>query len=147
MNENPWMIALVVCATLLASASTALLVPLRQRYSRINPKYFRKVKVKFPSFLFAGIGSRKDTGNVRKYGVIAPMFALHILGYVLTLALWFVVPLLYQYGVDLSELWAAPVAFALFHTIVVVIAEAACMSKSNHASAADQESADDNEGK
>lgn len=144
MNEDPGMIAMVVCVTLLASVCTALLVPLRQRYSKIKPKYFRKVKVKFPSFLFAGIGSRKDMGNVRAYGVIVPMFVLHILGYLLTLALWITVPLLYQYGVDLSELWVAPVVFALFHTVTVVITEAMCLRKSNRASAAERASENHN---
>lgn len=126
MNNEPWLISMVVCVTLLASVCTCLLVPLRQRFSRIDPRYFRRIRVKFPSFLFVGIGNRKETGDVRNFGVIVPMFVLHIVGYLLTAALWAVVPVLYQYGVDLTELWIAPVAFALFHTVLVVTTEAIC---------------------
>ncbi len=126
MNNDPWLISLVVCTTLLASLCTALLVPLRQRFSRVDPRYLRRIKVKFPSFLFAGIGDRKETGNVRTFGVVLPMFVLHLTGYLLTAAMWVTVPVLYQYGVDLTELWAAPVAFALFHTVVFVITETVC---------------------
>ena len=142
-NEEPWLIFLVVFVTLVCSVCTALLVPLRQRYSRIDPKYFKRVKVKFPSFLFAGIGSRKDTGNVRNYGVIVPMFILHIFGYLLTAAMWFVVPFLYQYeGIDLTELWAAPVAAALLQTVLLVVTEAICLHISRKRSAADAQSAE-----
>lgn len=125
MND-PWLISLVVCATLLASVCTALLVPLRQRYSRIDPRYLRRVKVRIFFFLFAGIGDKKETGNVRTFGIIVPMFVLHLVGYLLTVALWVTVPLLYQYGVDLSELWVVPVGFALFHTVTVVVTETVC---------------------
>ncbi len=125
MNE-PWLIFIVVFATLACSVCTGLLVPLRQRFSKLDPKYFRRIKVRGLSFLFAGIGARSDTGNVRTFGVIVPMFVLHITGYILTLALWLAVPIAYQFGVDLTELWAIPIAAALFHTVCVVVTEAVC---------------------
>lgn len=127
-NQEPWLIFLVVLVTLVCALCTALLVPLRQRFSRIDPKYFRRVRVRFPSFLFAGIGSRQGTGNVREYGVIVPMFVLHVLGYLFTVAICVAVPVLYyRYGVDLTELWAAPVAITLVHTVAVVATEASVL--------------------
>ncbi len=122
--NNSWLIFLVVFVSLISGVCTGLLVPLRQRYLKIDPELFKRVKVKFPSFLFAGIGDKKTTGNVKNFGVIVPMFVLHIVGYLVTAGMWVTVPLLYQYGVELSELWAAPVVIALVYTIAVVIAEA-----------------------
>lgn len=127
MND-PWLVFLMVFATVVGSVCTGLLVPLRQRFSKIDPQYFKRVKVKFPSFLFVGIGNRRETGNVRSYGVILPMFLLHILGYLLTIGMWIAVPFLYQYaGVDLDVLWVVPVAAALFQTVTEVVTEVVCV--------------------
>lgn len=51
---------------------------------RINPEKFKKVKIKRFSFMFRGIGGRSSIyGDVKKYGIIVPMFVIHIIGYVL----------------------------------------------------------------
>lgn len=48
----------------------------------IDVKYFKKVKVTKLSFLFRGIGGKDMVGgDVRKDGIIMPMFVLQILGY------------------------------------------------------------------
>ncbi len=142
MNES-LLVFLVVFVTLVCSVCTGLLTPLRQRFSKVDPRYFRRVKVRFPSFMFAGIGDKSSTGNVKTYGVITPMFVLHIIGYILTIALWIAVPVLYQYGVDLTELWAAPLAAALLQTVLVVVTEAVCLNISRkRASEGDPEQSD-----
>ena len=123
---------LVVFVTLICSSCTALLVPLRQLWLRVDPKYFKRIKVKFPAFLFVGIGGKKaEHGNVKEYGVIISMFVLHILGYVMTLLLWATMPTLYyRFGIELDVLVVVPIAFALLFTIIVVITEAVCVSTS-----------------
>lgn len=48
----------------------------------IDVKYFKKVKITKLSFLFRGIGGKNTVGgNVKKDGVIMPMFVLQITGY------------------------------------------------------------------
>lgn len=127
MNDE-LMIFLVIFVTLVASVCIGLLAPFRQPFSKVDPKYFKRKKVRFLSFLFSGIGGRKsETGNVKTYGIILPMYVLHILGYVLTLALWIAMPLLYNPGgIDLDILVVVPVAVALFQTLAVVITESVC---------------------
>ena len=121
---------LVVFVTLICSACTALLVPFRQNWSRVDPKYFKRVKVKFLSFLFVGIGGNKsEHGNVKNYGVIIPMFVMHILGYLLTIGLWLAMPLLYyRVPLDLDVLVVVPVAVALPFTVLVIATEAICVA-------------------
>lgn len=134
-----WLIALVVTVSVLSSVCTIFLVPLRQLFSKVDPRFFKRVKVKFPSFLFVGIGGRKsETGNVRTFGVIVPMFVLHIVGYLLTLAMWVTIPFAWQYGMDLTELWAIPVAFAFLHTVLTVVTEAVCLKISRKRAAEEQ---------
>ena len=139
---------LVVFVTLICSACTALLVPFRQPWLNIDPKYFKRVKVKFPAFLFVGIGGKKsEYGNVKEYGVIVPMFVLHILGYVVTLLLWAAMPTLYyRFGIDLDVLVVVPLAVALPFTIAVVVTEAVCRSV-NRKKQLDDESAEGDDGK
>lgn len=134
-----WQIALLVIVTFLASAYTCVLVPLRQLFSKVDPKYFKRVKVKFPSFLFVGTGGRKsETGNVRNYGVTVPMFVLHIVGYLLTLATWIVIPVLDQFaGWDPDVLLAVPLSVALLQTVLTVTTEAVCMNVSRKRRAAE----------
>ena len=126
------LILVTVLVTLICSACTALLVPFRQPWLKVDPQYFKRVKVKFPAFLFVGIGgSKSETGNVKEYGVIVPMFVLHIVGYVLTLLLWATIPTLYySFGIDLDVLVVVPLAFALPFTVAVVVTEAICRSTS-----------------
>lgn len=125
------LIFLTVFVTLIASLCTALLAPLRQLRSRVDPSYFKRVKVPYPvSYLFVGIGGKRSkTGDVSKYGVISPMFVLHILGYLLTLFIWAIVPVAYQFGpIDLDVLFVIPLAVAVFDVIVVVLTEVICVA-------------------
>lgn len=126
------LILLVVFVTLICSVCTGMLVPFRQLWLHVDPKYFKRVKVKFPAFLFVGIGgSKAEHGNVKNYGVIVPMFVLHILGYILTLLLWAAMPVLYyRFGIELDILVVVPLAVALPFTIIVVVTEAICVSVS-----------------
>lgn len=119
----------VVFVTLVSSLCTALLVPFRQYGLRVEPRFFKRIKVKFPSFLFVGIGSKKsEQSDVRNFGVIIPMFVLHIVGYLLTLLIWAIVPALYyRVGVDLDVLVLIPLAIAIPFVIAVVITEYVCV--------------------
>lgn len=119
----------VVFVTLICSMCTGLLVPLRQLWLRVDPQYFKRVKVKLLPWLFVGVGGRRsEQGRPKSYGVIVPMFVLHIVGYLLTVALWVVVPTLYyRVGLDLDVLVIVPVAFALPFVIAVVITEMVCV--------------------
>ena len=127
------LIFLTVFVTLIASLCTALLAPLRQLRSRVDPSYFKRVKLPYPiSYLFVGIGGKRSkTGDVSKYGVIIPMFVLHILGYLLTLFIWAIVPVCYQWGIDLDVLFVIPLAVAVFDVIVVVLTEVICVAYAN----------------
>lgn len=122
-------IFLVVFVTLLSSVCTALLVPLRQYRLRVEPRFFQRVKVKFPAFLFAGVGGRRSNqGDVKNFGVIVPMFVLHIVGYVLTLFIWAIVPTLYyRVGIDLDVLFVIPLAVAVAFVVAVVVTELVCV--------------------
>ena len=130
--EELW-VFLVVFGTLICSLCTATLVPLRQYSLRIDARYFRRVKVKFFAFLFAGIGGRRsEQGDVKNFGVIVPMFVLHVLGYVLTLFIWAIVPTLYyRFGIDLDVLVLIPFAVAMPFGIAVVVTEFICVSLSS----------------
>ena len=140
---------LVVFVTLICSACTALLVPFRQPWSRVDPKYFKRVKVKFLSFMFVGIGGNKsEHGNVKNYGVIIPMFLMHILGYILTIAMWIAIPLLYyRVPLELDVLVVVPVAVALPFTVLVIVTEAICVAIGRNRQQAElgpEQDADDN---
>lgn len=125
-----FLIFLTVFLTLVCSLCTALLVPLRQRRLRVEPRFFKRVKVPFPaSALFAGIGNKSDTGNVQNFGVIIPMFVLHIVGYVCSLLIWAIVPVLYyRAGIDTDILFIIPLAIAVLFVVAVVVTEYLCVS-------------------
>lgn len=64
--------------------------------ANIDVKYFKKVKVTKLSFLFRGIGGKDFVGgDVKKDGVIIPMFILHILGYCVAFISTIIVLVLY----------------------------------------------------
>lgn len=132
-----WQIALLVIVTALCGAFTGMLVPLRQLFSDIDPQYFKRIRVAFPAFLFVGAGGRKAAkGNVREYGIIVPMFVLHLTGYLFTIAICVLIPVLDQFvGLDPLELIAVPLGIALLHTLIVVITEAICVRTSRRRAA------------
>ncbi len=142
MNNDPLMIFIVVFATLLAAAFTSIAVPVRQRFLHIDPKYFRRIKVRFPAFLFVGIGDKKDTGDVKNFGVIVPMFILQLLGYMWTVLLVIAIPVLYyRIGVDLDILVLVPFGVALVHMITVIAVEAGCVSYARRKQAGEEAAA------
>ena len=120
-------IFLTVFITLVCSVVTALLAPFRQRTLRFNPDVFKRIKVPFPfSWLFAGTGS-KEQRNVREYGVILPMFILHIVGYVLAIFICALIPsLYYRVGVELDILVVVPLAVAVPYVLAVFVTELLC---------------------
>ena len=127
---NIW-VFLVVFVTLMCSACTALLVPLRQRRLHIEPKYFKRVKVKFLSLLFVGIGNKSEQGDVKNFGVIVPMFVLHIVGYVLAAFILVSIPTFYyRVGLDLDALFTVPLLITVPYITAVVITETVCVSMS-----------------
>ena len=128
------LIFLTVFVTLVASLCTALIAPLRQLRSRVNPSYFKRVKIPYPvSMLFVGIGGKRSKqGDVSKYGVIVPMLLLQILGYLLTVFIWALVPVLYyRAGIDLDVLFVIPLAVAVFDVLMVVLTEVFCVMYGN----------------
>ena len=128
------LIFLTIFVTLVASLCTALLAPLRQLWSRVDPSHFKRVKLPYPlSLLFVGIGGKRSKhGDVSKYGVILPMLVLHILGYLLTVFIWAIVPVLYyRAGIDLDVLFVFPLAVAVFDVIAVVLTEVICVAYVN----------------
>ena len=127
---DAFLIFLTVFITLVCSLCTALLVPLRQLRLRVEPRFFKRIKVKFPAFLFVGIGGRRaEQGDVANFGVIIPMFVLHIVGYVLSVLILAIVPALYyKAGVDTDVLFLIPLAFAVPFVVAVVVTEYLCVS-------------------
>lgn len=125
-----FLIFLTAFITLVSSVSVALLVPLRQYRLRIDPRFFKRIKVKFPAFMFAEIGgSKSEYGNVKDFGVIIPMFILHIVGYVLALFIGAIVPVLYyRLGIDTDVLFVIPLGIAVLYVIAVVVTEYLCVS-------------------
>ena len=87
--------------------------------------------------LFGSMGTKQEGRDVRSYGVILPMFVLHIIGYILTVGIWAAVPVLYRYGVDLEYLWAVPLAVDLVYTLTLTVTEAVCVRVSARRAAAD----------
>ena len=131
---DAFLIFLTVFVTLVCSLCTALLVPLRQRKLRVDPSLFLRIKVPFPaSLLFVGIGKKSTREDVQNFGVILPMFVLHILGYLLTVLIWALVPTLYyKAGMDTDILFVIPLAVAVPYVIAVVLAEYCCVKKSRN---------------
>ena len=123
------LVFLTVFVTLASSVCTAVLVPFRQYRLRVEPRFFKRVKVKFLSFLFAGVGgSNSEQGDVKNFGVIVPMFVLHIIGYALTLLICAIVPTLYYaVGLETDVLFVIPLGIALVYVIAVVITEYMCV--------------------
>ena len=80
------MTVLYVFLIILMVALMFLLPPAMQFKTGINPEYFPKIKVNTFAFMFRGIGMKGGKYySVKDYGVIAPMYALHLLGYSLAL--------------------------------------------------------------
>ncbi len=101
------------------------------RLIEINPEYFRKVKIKKLSFMFRGIGGKTSLyGDVRKYGVILPLFVIQIIGIILTLInivlaciLYFVVKIDY-FTITIISL------IVLTYILILVAVIVICMIKS-----------------
>ncbi len=77
------MIILISFCIFLMSA----IVPLYYSRTRdLKPEYFRKIKIRIFTKLFIGYGNKDSIyRDVAKYGVIFPIFILHILGYSLSI--------------------------------------------------------------
>ena len=122
-----FLIFLTIFVTLISAVVVAMLVPYRQRLLRLDPSVFKRVKVPFPlSWFFVGTGDDEQR-NVRQYGVILPMFILHIVGYALAILIVALVPCLYQFaGMELDVLFVVPLAVAVFFVLVVFITEILC---------------------
>ena len=111
----------------------SLLPPLAQiRLYEIEPEKFKKVRIKYFSFLFRGIGGKGCVyGNVREYGVILPMFVFQLLGYILSILSCIAVPILYfvfELPLEISEL----IIFIVFgaECIGLVVVTVICIAKS-----------------
>lgn len=103
------LIFLTVFVTLVCSVCTALLTPFRQLRLRVEQRFFKTVR-------FKGVS------------VIVPMFVLFIVGLLLTVLIWVLVPLLYyRAGIDLDVLVVVPVAVAVPYAIAVVLTEFICV--------------------
>lgn len=55
---------------------------MQENLYEIEPKYFKRIKIKRLSFMFRGIGGKKSIcGSAKEYGVIIPMLVIQIMGY------------------------------------------------------------------
>lgn len=75
---------------------TPLMAPaITFRLYEVDPECFKKVKIKRPTFLFCGIGGKDCIyGDVKKYGVILPLFVVQLVGYILTILQIILAPIL-----------------------------------------------------
>lgn len=118
---------------LLMIAIMAGLVPFY--YSRLrdlNPDYFKKIKLKKFSKLFIGYGGKSTIyGDVKQYGVIFPIFVLHIIGYtlsVLSFILSFVLYFIFDLNIVTIEIII--LAILLAEVIIVLLTDFYCSIKS-----------------
>lgn len=64
-------------------AFTAIAAPALQLIKAFNPEHFLKIKINYLWFMFRGTGTVKGGySSSKEYGVILPMFAIQLLGYV-----------------------------------------------------------------
>ncbi len=96
----------------------------------IEVKYFKRIKVTKFSFLFRGIGGKDFIGgDVKKDGVIIPMFVFQIIGYCLSIISTVSVLILFLAGyvdkyfiiIFQSSLIGAEIVLWLILTIICVI--------------------------
>lgn len=88
----------------------------------INTDYFKKIKVKKFTRLFRGIGSGDCIyKDVKNYGIIIPMFILHIVGYVLSL-LSVAVALILLFVFKIGYKYTAITLFAMAGIFMAIIA-------------------------
>ncbi len=87
----------------------------------IDVKYFKKIKVTKLSFLFRGIGGKECIGgDVKKDGVIIPMFIFQILGYCLSIVSTTVILILY-FTEQISDIFALIFQFSLIGVEIVLL--------------------------
>ena len=95
------MIIIVVFFSVLIAFMTAAIVPFTQYKSpslpHINIKNFKIKRIKRLSFLFRGLYG----ADVKKDGVIYPMYIFHIIGYVIAIAL-VITPVILYFTTDLG---------------------------------------------
>lgn len=98
------------------------------RLYEINPDYFKKVKVKNFSRLFKGLGGKNSIyGDVKNYGIIYPMFIMHILGYIFSI-LSIIVAFLLLYAFNITPLVVIIVIGCIFviDLIILFVTTAVC---------------------
>lgn len=140
-----FLIFLTVFVTLISAICTAALVPIRQRSLRVEPRFFKRIKVPFPaSLLFAGIGKDAEHKDVKSFGVIVPMFVLHVVGYLLTALTFAIVPVAYyRFGVETDILFVIPLGIAVLYVVVVVVTELLCVRFSRNRQQQEQPQAEE----
>lgn len=98
----------------------------------INPQFFKKIKLRneVQSFFFKGIGGKGCIyGDTINYGIIYPMFAIQVLGYILSacsLILTFV--FIFAFKISIVMVAVASCSILLFHGIVCVITILICIA-------------------
>lgn len=106
----------------------ARLVPYaNEKIDYVNPEIFKKVKIKKFSWLFTGFNG-KDTiySDKKKYGVILPMFIMHILGYILSLISLILLVVLASIGINMDLITYIIFGTLLFHLVVYDIVLGVC---------------------
>lgn len=75
----------------------------QERQYGIEADYFKRIKIKKLSFLFRGIGHKV---SAKEYGVIIPMFAVQLLGYVLAFcSITLAIVLQFTCGLELRKIF------------------------------------------
>lgn len=80
-------ITAAILVTILCSVFLSIVTPLMNfRLYEVDPEHFKRVKVKKFTWLFKGLGGKNSMCNdVKNYGIIIPMFIMHIVGYILSI--------------------------------------------------------------
>lgn len=86
----------IIILTIMFVFFSALITPsMNFRLYEVNPEHFKKVKVVKFSWLFKGVGGKNSIyRDVKNYGIILPMFIMHIIGYIISILIIIVVTLL-----------------------------------------------------
>lgn len=109
-----FLIFLSVFVTLASSVCTASLVPFRLYRLRVEKRFFKSVKI----------------GRLE---IIVPMFVLSVIGCLLTLFIWAIVPTLYYaVGLDTDVLFTVPLAVAVVYVVAFVLTEFLCVRYSGN---------------
>lgn len=98
-------------------------------FHNVNTELFTKIKIKKCAWLFKGSGGKHSIyGDVKHYGIIKPMFILHILGYILSLlSIITALIMLFVFNLDLITTAITIASILGFESIILAITKITCL--------------------